>query len=279
MLGIVYLPLAISVMPYVIASILPGLGRTTVLLLMAVTMIGTLPFLWFLLEKPVEGTGDKSQSVQAAATRDSTAGGDRLLTKTELFTNPYFWVLSVAMAILAGAGSVFQVHAVPFGTGRGMSLPAAAMLLSTQSIFGLPGTLLFGWASDRFGSLATLAFLNFYCGVLWLLLYGAGEPFLFVISALMGPAVTPIIMLHGAATAELFSLSNVSRAMGFGYLIKLPFLFGFVPVAALLFEWSGSYELPFMITAGLLFLNALGFLIIYFARPKIRDRAPAVYPA
>lgn len=82
-------------------------------------------------------------SAQFGATGEGTAKGSSVVSSEARIASPLknrqilsmrsFRVFSLAMGIMSGTGSVFYAHMVPFGTSQGMSLTAAAGLLSANA--------------------------------------------------------------------------------------------------------------------------------------------------
>jgi cyanate permease len=257
MLSLVNLPLALFLAPYIIAVELPIYGRFTILCAIGAIFLLLIPLLFSLIEHPVMATNAKL-----------TAGNADLrnLELTEgfgsIFGNPAFWLVSLGIGIITGAGIAFVVHIVPFGMDKGMSLRAASALLSIYSGCGIFGTLLLGWLADRIGPPSTLVIAAAAMAVLWWSLLRIDGAPLYVAEALIGVFGVPVGMLHGAAMSEIFGVDTISRAMGCSYAIKLPFLFGFAPVVGMLFGRSGDYQLPFLVVAALLAAAAVCFYVV-----------------
>jgi MFS family permease len=267
-LSLVNLPIALFLTPYIIAMFLPAHGRSTILCVIGTTFLLLIPLLFSLVEHPGLAT-------DTTATADKVAIGSLELNEGigSILRNPSFWLVSIGIGVIAGAGIAFVVHIVPFGMDGGMSLGAASALLSVYSGCGIFGTLLLGWLADRIGPPSTLVLAAAAMSVLWWsLLHVTGAP-LYVMAALVGIFAVPVVTLHGAALSEIFGVSSISRAMGCSYAIKLPFVFSFAPVVGILFERSGDYRLPFLIIAGLLAMAAVCF---YAVRVMSHGQAKAV---
>jgi MFS family permease len=125
----------------------------------------------------------------------------------------------------------------------GFSPAQGATLLSMQTIGGLAGTLIFGWIADRLGGLLTLALLVFDCAILWLLLL-LHPPFIATIALILlfGVHSSGSLPVTGKVISELVGRESFSRAYGIFTLFNLPFAFACVPLAAAIFERTGSYN-------------------------------------
>jgi MFS family permease len=195
-----------------------------------------------------------------------------------LLKRPAFWLLSLGIGIMAGAGTGFVVHIVPFGMSRQMPLQAAAALLSVYAGAGIGGTLLFGWICDRIGAPAALALSAFLQAALWWGLLLVDGTYLYALAGLLGICVVPLVTLHGAAIGQMFGMESVSRAMGYSYSIKLPFILGFAPALGLIFDRVGRYDLAFRATASLLAAAGvfLCCLLLILRRQRSLPAVPAI---
>lgn len=277
-LAVVNLPVALLLTPYIVGETLPELGRSTILTGAAAIFLMLAPLFLLLRDRP---------SVPASAQSDSGTGtvtgqaADLTITPPlstrEILAGRRFWLLSIAIGLMAGSGTIFVVHIVPFGIGQGMPIQSASTLLSFHAGAGLLGVLLFGRIADWIGPPYALVLTSFIQTLLWcgLLIVKEG-PSLYLLSALMGMCAVPMMTLHGAALGALFPVSSISRAMGLSYAIKLPFLFTFAPGAALLFESSGSYAQPFASTAAFMAISCGLFLFIALPTSRQRKAAPSL---
>lgn len=109
-LSIVNLPILLFLTPYIVAKLLPHYGRAG--LLSAMGAICAL--LALLLLRLVEPAPVAAQQAQPGVPAAQCASGASLLKR------PAFWLLSLGIGIMAGAGTGFVVHIVPFGMSRQM---------------------------------------------------------------------------------------------------------------------------------------------------------------
>lgn len=265
-LSVVNLPIAMLVVPYVAGALLPSLGRAAILqgvggifLLLALVLL-------FVKDQPVEPVQAPGADVQAQP------DGSLTLSSRDILRPPAFWLLSAAIGIMAGAGTGFIVHIVPYGVEIDLTLADAAGLVSAFALAGVGGTLLFGWIADRIGPTAALALAAAaQAATWWALLHTSGWS-LYAAAAVMGICVAPMTTLHGAALSWLFGAANVSRAMGYSYVVKLPFNFGFAPVLAMLYDHFEGYRIPFLAAAGLTLCAGL-IVAVSLATASGRTRA------
>lgn len=263
MLSIVNLPIALFLTPYIVAAILPNLGRFAILGIMGTICLLLIPFLLLIVDDPARigqaACKSDSRSPQTAATGTAT---NRPLSSREILTSGPFWLLAFGIGLMAGSSTVFMVHIVPFGIERQMSLQTAASLLSVYGGAGIIGTLLFGWIADIIGPPAALVLSALCLALLWYgLLHVTGLP-LFLLAGLVGICVVPGPTLQGAALNNLFGPINISSAMGFSFAVMLPFILSFAPFVGFLFARTGGYRLPFLLMAGMLTVACLLFLLM-----------------
>lgn len=254
-LSLVNLPLVLFGGPYLIAALLPSIGRSGVLLGLAAMMALLAPVLLTLAEPGAERE-------QAEAGSAAPGLPPRLLAQSS------FWLLSLGLGVVAGASSAFLVHVVAFGVGRDLTLPEASGLISAYAAAGIAGTLLFGWIADAMGPVRALVLSALAQAVLWSLLLVSPDPLLFLVAAALGVCAVPQNTLHGAAMSALFGTQAV-KAMGLSFALKLPFLFGAAPLVGLFFETTGDYGAPFLACAGALVGASLLFLwLALIDRPR-----------
>ncbi|MBB4642851.1 MFS transporter [Rhizorhapis suberifaciens] len=276
-LSIVNLPIALFVIPFIIAELLPEYGRFAVLAGIATIFLLLIPALLLIVEEPGRiGQAPRATNMDPSDVVAQRDVKDRPLSTREILTSAPFWLLSLVIGVISGSGTAFLVHIVPFGMERDLSLQAASGLLSVYAGAGILGTLLVGWLADRIGPPSTLV-LATLCEALvwWGLLHVAGVP-LFALAALMGMCVVPVTTMHGAALSRLVGAASISRAMGISYAIVLPFIFGFAPLIGFLFDHADGYRLPFLMTAGIVLIACLCSVLMIFAVRKQKQLFEAV---
>lgn len=261
-LSIANLPVALLLTPYIVGAILPAVGRSAVLAGAASIFLLLAPFFLLLRDHPRTSADPADLALLSRPSSPPSAA----LSVRQILANRSFWLLSIAMGLMAGTGIIFVVHIIAFAIGKGMAIQTASTLLSFHAGAGLVGVLLIGRIADRIGPVHALILTSFCQIALWSALLVANGSTLFALAALMGLFAVPMATLHGAALSTLIPVSSISSAMGLSYAIKLPFLSTFALVAALLFEASGSYTLAFALTAMLMALSCSLFVILALER-------------
>lgn len=240
-LSVINLPIAMLIGPWAVTVILPVLGRQGTYLLLAGLL---LPALLLVLRLPA--------GARAATAQERSDTNIRTIT-----ARPDFWLISLAIAVIAGSGAAFMVHAIAHAQSSGMSASVAALMISAYSGAGLAGVPLFGWLADRLGAPRALTVSAMVQCLCWagLAVFPAGG--FLMLSALLGAATTPLTTLHGATMAQMFGSNGVGPALGIGYAIKLPFFFVAAPALGFAFVSLGDYRPAFLSMAAVLFVAVL----------------------
>jgi MFS family permease len=251
-LGIVNMPIMVTIVPIAIAPLVQAEGIRTVYQILAGALILFLPLLLFVR--------DRRETAPAAGSVSIISGGQR--SSSAILRRPIFWLLVVAQGLLVGAGTMKLAHFVPLFIEQGRTFEEANILLAITGGAGLFGSFLFGAIADRVGGSKALMANCLLQAVMWtVFLAPVGLPVLILDAIVVGACGAGAQAAFGVTLATLFGTNSFSRAFGLMALFTLPFLFGLTPLASLLYEASGSYHLPmglmvgfFMVAAGLFYL-------------------------
>lgn len=249
MLGFVHMPIFLMIAPVMVAGLLPHLGRSGVLMMIA----GLFLLLTLVLRlevgsdaiTPIEPATPAAEPGRNAA---RLVHGDRALP---------LLLLSIAVGIISASSVVFMAHIVPFGLDRGMALGSASLLISLFSALGIAGSPVAGWLSDRIGPYRTLGGAALAIALLWLTLPSLPVAGVFLAASLLGFFAAPINTLHAAAVGALYRPDEVGRAIGLSYLAKLPMIFGMAPFVAFLADRYGGYVFAFGVLAAITLISVV----------------------
>ncbi|MCZ4344166.1 MFS transporter [Sphingomonadaceae bacterium G21617-S1] len=271
MLGIINVPIFLLVTPFLVAEALPVFGRTGILLaICAVFAALSLAFFFGIGPDPTAAGDAQASSNPVAGENRNPAPGSFPLTAHRRNRVIAFWLLSLGVGIIAGGGVVYVAHIVPFGLERGMTLATASLLLSIYCGAGVAGSLIAGWLADRIGPYYTLIGCALGQVAVWIMFLQVHDDGLFIAAALMGFFLVPITTLHPAAIGTIYSPQEVSKAMGFSYAVKLPFLFTLTPAVAVAYDSFKSYAAGFYLMTAVTLLAAFLFLAADLAGRNIR---------
>lgn len=183
-----------------------------------------------------------------------------------------FWFLSLGHASALLVVSAVQVHMVAHvNLSLGYSLGAAATLTAITTGTMVVGTLVGGWLGDHFSKrlIITIAMLFHMVAMLLLVFFSA-------YAALVASAV-----LHGAAwgcrgpltnalRADYFGRASFGKVMGFSSMILGLGTMAGPMLAGVMYDMTGSYRAPFLITG---LLTGLASLFFVFATPPASPHA------
>ena len=181
-----------------------------------------------------------------------------------------FWVITVAIGFAYCPVSVMLAHLVPFATDIGISPARAAILMSGYALGSALGRLPFGWLADRIDKRIVVWIMFAWFALSWTQLMGQPS-FGALLAAVVasGFAVGGTLPLWGALAGAAFGRATIGSAMGLMNLLMLPVSIAGAPIAAHIFDRTGSYQLAFTIFVGCF---AFGAIAIAFLR------LPAVEP-
>ena len=239
-IGIINMPFGNTLMPLAAAFMLQAFGLRSTFLACGVLLLALIPLILMIVDRP-DRIGQQAQGAALAHAADAPVG--LAMTTGQMLRFAPFWMLTLGVGFVSAGGMVIVSHLVALGTGRGLSLASASLLLAGFGMAGVAGAPIFGWLSDRLGGRQAFAVLCFALVPPWigLLFVGGSLPLLLLLAVLMGLCSNAILVLFGTITNEWLGPANVSAAMGLCYMLQIPFLFGAAPLAGVMFDATGSY--------------------------------------
>lgn len=268
-IGLVNLPLFVTLTPPVVAWIIGAHGWRASLNVMALLIVAMLPLLRLIVGRPEEA----GQLALGAATR-ATPAAQPLAPQARvgfgvLVRSRWYWGVLLAASLLTCGGVVVVSHLVPYATDRGIPAASAALLLSVNGVFSMAGALLFGHVADRIGARTTLGLIGLVQATCWTGLVFADRFGLFV------PLLVGIGLCGGGTHIAFSALLNAAygraafaSALGLATLLMLPFTFAAAPLAGWIFDSTGRYVIAFQVQIAAFLTAALVYLVIYRKRPS-----------
>ncbi|MEZ4331825.1 MAG: MFS transporter [Myxococcota bacterium] len=190
-------------------------------------------------------------------------------TTAALLRQRNFWAITIAIGLTYSPVSVLLAHLVPYGTDLGLEPARAAIVMSGFGFGAAAGRLPFGWLADRVDRrIAVWIMLGWMALAFWSLLGEPAFPRLLAAATAVGFAVGGTIPLWGALAGAAFGRHAIGSAMGLMNLLMLPFSISGAPLAAWVFDRTGSYAIAF---ASFLACFPLGAVAIAFLRIDARD--------
>lgn len=203
----------------------------------------------------------------AGASGASVATAD---TSSSLIRSRNFWVITATIGLAFCSTSVLIAHLVPYATDLGFGAREAAVLLSAYAGASAIGRLLTGTLLDRIDKrTASWVVFGILMGGWTCLVVAPSYPALLLASVGMGLGVGGIMPLWGALTGACFGRAIFGRAMGLMTPLMLPFNLAGAPIAAHVFDRTGSYAVVFTAFLGTFIVGVcvIGFLQIPRVEP------------
>ena len=210
-------------------------------------------------------------------------------TPFEMLSTPIFWLMFLMFAMMSTGGLMvitqFKSFAQSFGidaktmvTIAGATMAAVPAALTFDRITNGLTRPFFGWLSDRIGREYTMAIAFILEGIaVFLMLQFRSDPFLLVVlSGLVFFGWGEIFSLFPSTLTDTFGAKHATTNYGFLYMAQgVGSILG-APVAAMIFERTGSWLPVFYTIIGLDILTGiLALFVLKGMRQRYLDRAEA----
>lgn len=263
-LGLVNMPLLVTLTPLAAAAILNKAGLNAVFLTIAAVHLLILPLAAMVKDGPFA----RSRAPLDSALPEPAP--ERVLTRR------LFWVLAIATGIVSGAGVMKISHLAAIVIGQGYAQDLAVNLLAASGAAGLLGSPMFGWIADRIGGLrAMLVNALIQAAAFSILLAPVGTFALYVDAIAMGACGAGVVAAQGVAFAHLFGPKQYGRVLGLMSLVTIPFVFGLTPMASFLFDKYKTYSVPIGVIVALLLASAAIYAVLYMLDRRAAPAATA----
>ncbi|MFC1992831.1 MFS transporter [Chloroflexota bacterium] len=205
---------------------------------------------------------------ESEATEESITREAKGFSLYEAMHSKRLWLTCAAYFCSGGLVHAGMVHTVPHATDLGISAIVAANLLVVIGALSIVGRIGMGRASDKIGNILALAvvFVLWMAGFLWLL--PAEEAWMLYLFAIaFGFAFGGENAVMSPLVAELFGMK--SHGLIFGLVSFIATVGGAIwPLfAAHIFDTTGSYQLGFLVFAG---ISLVGLMLILTLRRTSR---------
>lgn len=161
------------------------------------------------------------------------------------------------------------VHLVPHATDAGISPTSSALALGLIGGISIPGRILSGILSERFGCKKVIALSLFSTAICLLLLLFLKSTwmlycFVFLYGICTGMAMTAEVGILGEffGMRWIGGLLGISSSIAFAVAAFSPYMMGYI------FDATGSYSIAFMIIIGLLLIGS--FVAIVMRKPSLQ---------
>jgi MFS transporter, OFA family, oxalate/formate antiporter len=202
----------------------------------------------------------------------------RNYTPTEMLKTPIFWLMFLMFSMMSTGGLMVITQFKSFATSFGITSTTMVTILGVTMV-AIPAALtfdritngltrpFFGWISDNYGRENTMAFAFILEGLaIWLMLQYRTDPFmLIVLSGLVFFGWGEIFSLFPSTLTDTFGPEHATTNYGFLYMAQgVGSILG-APVAAMIFEQTGSWLPVFYTIIGMDILT--GLLALFLLKP------------
>ncbi len=233
-----------------------------------------------MLQAPDKGGAAETSALPASA-------GTRDYSPAEMLRTPVFWLMFVMFAMMSTGGLMvitqFTSFAKAFGidnttmvTILGFTLAAVPAALTFDRVTNGLTRPFFGWVSDNIGRENTMGLAFLLEGAaIWLMLQYRTDPFMLVVlSGLVFFGWGEIFSLFPSTLTDTFGTKNATANYGFLYMAQgVGSILG-APVAAMIFERTGSWLTVFSLVIGMDILTGLlALFVLKGMRRRLMARA------
>lgn len=198
---------------------------------------------------------------------------DREWTVSGVLKNRVFWLFVGTGLACCVSHSLPLAHIVAYASDRGITDLRAASILGVIGVSAAAGRLIWGAASDIIGARKTVfCCITLQTLAMFLVAFANSLPAFYLFAIGFGLAYGGVLPLYAVVTRELFGMRRFGTAYGMHSFVTSAGMGGGGIVGGYLFDFSGSYFVPFM-TSTVLGLIASG-LAAYLAF-LVGPRAPA----
>lgn len=185
-------------------------------------------------------------------------------------TERNFWALVIIVFVIGLNNNSIWSQLQLFFVDAKFSTAFGAFIFGLTGAIRILGSVGMGWASDRMGrkraQAVSVLLSGVGVGVLLLVPHaGEGAVLAFAFAAIYGFGVGGMSTCHAAMCADAYGARSLAVIMG---LLEIFFgLGGFIgpPMAGFMFDWTGSYLLPFSIVIAFQAVALLACLLLYGA--------------
>jgi MFS family permease len=186
-------------------------------------------------------------------------------------TSRPFVLLYLALVVTWGGVSIPFVHLVPYAGDQGLSHGAAVTIYGLVGVGSIAGRFMFGGLADRFGRRMLLAglFVGIALMLAWLLIATAAWQ-IAAFALVFGSCYGGVVAVSPSIAVDYFGGRNASGIIGLLYTGAAFGSFAGPKFAGDVFDKSGSYMLPFAVSAACACIAAV--LVLATPEPPWKPR-------
>ena len=195
------------------------------------------------------------------------------LTATEALRTPAFWLIAFGHGFTSMVILAIMTHLGLLMVDKGYTGQDAGWVVSVYTGVAMFFQLVGGYAGDRMSKRVALAFFTtLQAGGVLILVIAQTLPMFYLFGILFGAGFGGRNPLTVAIRADYFGTGSFSKILGFSTVPMNLLLLIASPFAGWMYDRYGTYDLAFLILAGLNLIGALCFLVA--ARPRPRGPQP-----
>ena len=176
------------------------------------------------------------------------AGPD--LTLGQALRTREFWTLAIAAMGCCLAHSDLLLHGVSHMTDVGLDAPVAARVIAVMAVCGMAGKIASGLLADRFGAKWTIAgFLLLQACMIVFFVDARHPPAFYLWAVLFGVGFAGPMPIYAMLFRQYFGIRSIGSLLGFFFILSSLGMGGGGLMGGMLHSASGSYALPFLISA------------------------------
>lgn len=278
-LGVAGASLAGIVMPTLVTWLVANFGwRYSFVVFAFITLLILVPVVLLLLKDRPEDIGEvrdghKYVAANPIAQRVVDTADARIWHWREMLRSPAFWSIGMIFGAMGCVFSAIMLHLYGHIQDIGLGADRAAMVVSVLAAFALLGKPVIGWLSDVWGARVTiwLALLA-QAASLVLFAFVTTYPTALLAACIFGFGLSGMSPLRTFALSVSLGSASFGSANGVLRSVELPLVISASPLAGLIYDSTGSYQLAFLILAGMLLLACIGPLFIRAGGSRERER-------
>ena len=210
--------------------------------------------------RPAAGSAQRRPASASMAATATAADGD--LTAQQALRTPAFWFISFGHGFTAMVILAIMTHLGLLLKDEGFDVQTTGWIVTAYTATAMVFQLVGGYVGDRGPkNLALFVFSTIQAAAVALLALSSGRLMFYLFAVLFGIGFGGLNPLATAIRGEYFGRASFGRILGLSSVPMNVLLLIGSPVAGYMRDAQGSYQMAFLILAGLNFLGGILFLI------------------
>ena len=273
------------VMPPLVNAMIEAIDwRNAYLVFGATAALALFPAVYFFMRDRPEEIGevrDGQQYVDDNPEEMVNIAEDSVLWSTRaMLTHRGFWAISVIFGAMFCVFAAVMLHLFSHLQDIGLNGETAAFVLSMTALFAALGKPVVGWLSDFLGARVSI-WLALICQGLALLLFSMASSTVAAMLAgcLYGFGYSGMSPLRTFAISSTLGSRSFGAAAGLLRFVEMPWALLASPIAGLIYDQTGSYQIAFQVLAALMLLCCLGpfFIAVGGRRERMQRKVQSAF--